>query len=159
MATVKKVGKFVKPTQSKKDDVFELDTSTTNEVGTNLLTLLKQSLRDIDFVEEGGYITILKNKEKIFYIEITQLPGCCGVYVLNNYSLRAGFERILVEFFDEFVSNSRHYGITFQITTAENVVCKMMESILSKCKNWTAVKKFKNANSGRIVTIWVSNND
>jgi hypothetical protein len=159
MTTVKKVGKFIKPTPSKKEDVFEVCTSADDYEGNNVLTLLKQCLKENDIIHDESYINIRKNKEKIFEIEINQLPGCCGVFVLSDYLLIGGFEKILTEFFDEFVNNSRHEGLTFQITTAESVVCKMMESILSKCKNWTAVKKFKNANSGRIVTIWVSNND
>lgn len=159
MTTVKKVGKPTKNTKESKP-LFTLDTNSDTLTGENIARLLESALEnDGDALEDGGYIIINHGKAKIFSIESSTLPGCCGVMVLNDYTVLPDFEKMLIEFFDEIATNSKHIGITFQITTAQASSCIVLAGILSKCKNWTAVKTFKNANSGRNVTIWISNND
>lgn len=115
-----------------------------------------------EFPDEGDNtnIQILSPNNKLFEFLLSGFPNCCGLAVIGGFTLTKDFPaQELTTILDGFVSNPHAKGKTMQITTAENSTCLRMAAALSKCKYWTAVKTFKNQNSGNNVTIWVSNNE
>lgn len=115
-----------------------------------------------EFPESGEdlLILILAPNNKQFEYLLSGFPNCCGVCVMGGFTLDRDFPaQDLTTILDDLVSHPDVKGQTMQITTAQNATCLKMAASLSKCKYWTAVKTFKNQNSGNYVTIWVSNNE
>lgn len=114
------------------------------------------------FPDDGENITIhiISPNNKNFEFLLSGFPNCCGVCVMGGFTLDRDFPaQDLTTILDDLVSHPDTKGKTMQITTAQRATCLRMAEALSKCKYWTAVKTFKNKNSGNEVTIWVSNNE
>lgn len=102
----------------------------------------------IDFISD-------KNEQSEFNFEINEFPGCCGLNVVNDLSIRDGFPQ---NGFNTIMKNMLSAGETITITTNGKGNNIIMEEYLTRCKLFTKVKRFRNPNSSNIITIWVSNN-
>ncbi len=84
---------------------------------------------------------------------------CCGIRDLGELSISSNFPiPTATKILDSFIKNS-HKGYTFTMSTNGIGQNKTFELALAKCEYWTKIKTFKNANSGNMVTLWVSNNE
>lgn len=98
-----------------------------------------------------------ENKESFAIgFETTVLPHCCGIFEVGNLEISSKFP---LKQFEELFSNllNNHKGYTYMINTNGKDASKTFETLLSKTNLFTPVKRFKNANSGNIITIWISN--
>jgi len=101
------------------------------------------------------------NKFREISMFVDGFPHCCGICVIGsfNFGTSQWSKEEVRTILDGIVTSKETRGITLQITTAQGRTCKVVAAALATSSCWTAVKTFKNKNSGNEVTIWVSNNE
>ncbi len=156
--TVKRVGvkepitkKIIKPI------VEKITFSSNSDDSVNKINELTINFDDSDEDEEISIESNI-NGNKYFNFSISQLPHCCGINEIGEFSLTNGFNiKQLTEILDLLVSNSGS-GKTAIINTNGRESSIMLEEALLKCKRWVLVKSFINSNSKNTVKMWISNN-
>ncbi len=122
---------------------------------------LLSCIDDEEIEAEEQFIIKIKNSkilESRLSFDVNDLPNCCGVRECGNLSMSTNLPlTTATEILDGFVSKFK--GITFIATTNGSGNNLLYEKAFIKCKYWTLVKSFKNKNTGRIIKVWVSNND
>jgi hypothetical protein len=151
MAIVKKVAvkKLVAP---KKDTIVLYKDNQDDKVYNKLEDLARGNVPEADH----SYSVSIKDR-KLEY-EISELPYCCGVLELGELYVDKLIDiKEFTEYLDLLVAFKK--GKTLLINTNGRENSATFEIALKKCKNWTAVKSFRNNVNGNLITMWVSNND
>jgi len=146
-------GKFSKTiTDDVIKDLFEIDEDKS----------IDDSCISSDFENEEFFVAVKykdeSNNFRRFSFEATVLRHCCGVCELGNLS---NVETFPQDKFNEYFKMLLRIlkGKTLIINTNGKNNSVGWEKYLRSSKLFVPVKKFKNANGGNTVTIWVSNNE
>lgn len=129
---------------------------------------LKISYEGVDDEDEYLVVNASKNAQSFrFNMERNQGPFCCGVNELGQFSTsgstaftKADKITVLKEFFKEIVKESigaNSGQMTYYLTTVNNAPCALIDEALKDGELFTLVKTFKNANSGTVNKMYISN--
>ncbi len=103
-------------------------------------------------------LELSKSRFTTLEFSLQQLPFCCGIIEMGALECDKSFPiNELTKILDLFIQ--KHKGITFIINTNNRDSSILFEKALPKCKYWTLVKTFKNANSNNIISTYISNNE
>lgn len=104
--------------------------------------------------------------------DVGELNHCCGALLLGSFSIAcipdshkkkiwAELQPEMIELFNGLPQLLSNKGLTLTCTTTseKDSPSKLVGHVLEKCSFWTAVKTWKNKNSGNLITLWVSNNE
>ena len=158
----------------KKEDTYTLDTNfdlfdddidnNKNYITSDIKSLIKHNeslIQDIIESSTDGdnyYINITKNNKTFIKFYLSSTRFCCGIIELGelNVNVREQDHKEnlyeLINLLPEMIVNK-----TLMINTNGQGVCIKYEEALSKTKNWTLVKEFKNTTKNTI-KMWISNN-
>lgn len=116
--------------------------------------------------EQAAAGIILKNMQneevvmlinnKFLQFEACPMPACCGITELGSLAAQEGINtKDAANFIDALVIK----GHTIIVNTNGVGGSLRWDSILTKCKYFEIVKRFKNSNSKNMINVWMSNND
>lgn len=146
----------VKVNPLKKKEILKYKDLDYNVEYSTLEELVKPLISRIIEDEDQCRNNLLFSKKK-FSFRITQLEHCCGISELGGFIVDRTINiEDLTKFFDLLVAGITNHTLIINTNGIDD--SKTLETALVKCKNWTAVKKFKNHNSRNMITIWISNN-
>jgi hypothetical protein len=112
-----------------------------------------------NFPEDEDYfhINYIENDiESYTAFNLQVLPHCCGVYEVGSLEVSSKFKGLSQILDGLAVANA---GLTLIMNTNGRDASLLFEEALVKCKYWTKIKRFLNKNSGRHITVWMTNND
>jgi len=146
----------VKVNPAVKKKILKLYQGSDGEYYETLEQLVKQEIKIVGN-EYYDHTIELKFSNKKLNFDTSTLAYCCGITELGNFRINVNIKiEDLTKFFDLLVAGITNHTLIINTNGIDD--SKTLETALVKCKNWTAVKKFKNSNSGNMITIWISNN-
>lgn len=129
-----------------------------NEFSSNLKATISDELDNID-IEADTFALHIKpsanSGSRELSFDCRNLGNCCGVTELGSLRGTEVPVDVIKNVFDEIASTNK--GRTFIVNTTANQ--KVFNQALSRCEYFTLVKSFKNANTGNMINIWLSNNE
>lgn len=133
------------------------DTNENYKTLKDLLEVYDFDCIDNNLINITKYGSLVGSKNGILRFNIEDIPGCCAIQEIKDIKCDNFDIKDTTAILDYIGSIKK--GITFMINTNGIRDCVPFEQALSKCKYFTLVKTFKNANTGNIIKIWLSNQE
>lgn len=156
--TVKKV--VVKKAAAKKieNPLYRMNHGDYNNVSSVIDSIMSDIEEDSDFNFE------CKILNQLVRFRFNQNTFCCGLIEIGELEISGppagktstAFLKAFSDLINELINVKE--GNTLMLTTNGRDSSVYFEKVLSKSESWTAIKSFRNSNSGNTVTIWISNN-
>ena len=168
--TIKKVTKKVPLKKSTSKVLYRFNNRDHHSVSSLIDSIMgyieEDNENNMDLEDDGLEFEIFINNKNLKFV-LSKNRFCCGLLEIGGLSftlinsntikaLDADTEKLFADLMDELI-NIRD-GNTLMLTTNGKDISLHFEKVLSKSDSWTAIKSYRNSNSGNIVTIWISNN-
>lgn len=124
----------------------------------------------ISYASLDSGIKIVLGGQIIFSLGCFGSAACCGLKELggiNCTNVHIGkYDAQLDEALKSLINDSTHYNedqedgeiIAIIANLIDNEACKVLKEAFVRTKTFKCIKEFTNANSGNVITTWISNN-
>ena len=128
----------------------------------NVSSIIDSIISDVEDDPDSSFDCNILDQYVTFTFQ--QNSFCCGLLEIGNLEISgsstgkssAAFLKAFSDLMNELVNIKE--GNSLMLTTNGKNSSVYFEKVLAKSESWTAIKSFKNSNSGNTVTIWISNN-